>query len=58
MKIQYSFQVRTASSYATVRTGLSRRPDAPQCLEASAIAAVRTTELHHLDARSSYSKSE
>jgi hypothetical protein len=37
MKIPCNFQVRTASSYATVQTGLWRRPDVPQCLEASAL---------------------
>jgi hypothetical protein len=37
MKIPYSFQVKTIGSCATVRTGLWRRLDAPQCLEASAL---------------------
>jgi len=37
MKIPCNFQVRTASSCATVLTGLWRRPDAPQCLEASTL---------------------
>jgi hypothetical protein len=37
MKIPCSFQVKTACSCATVRTGLWRRPDAPQCLEASTL---------------------
>jgi hypothetical protein len=37
MKIPSSFQVKTTSSRATVRTGLWRHPDAPQCLEASAL---------------------
>jgi len=36
MKIPCNFQVRTAGSCATVRTGLWRHPDALQCLEASA----------------------
>jgi hypothetical protein len=37
MKIPCNFQVRTTSSCATVRTRLSRRPDAPQCLETSVL---------------------
>jgi hypothetical protein len=36
MKIPCNFQVRTTRSCATVRTGLWRRPDALQCLEALA----------------------
>lgn len=36
MKSQCNYQVRIASSYATVRTGLWRLLDTPQCLEASA----------------------
>jgi hypothetical protein len=37
MKISCNFQVRTADSCATVWTGLWRRLDAPQCLEASVL---------------------
>jgi hypothetical protein len=37
MKIQCNFQVRTAGSCATVRTGLWRSLDSPQCLKASAL---------------------
>jgi len=37
MKIPCSFQVRITGSCATFRTGLWRRPDVPQCLEASAL---------------------
>jgi hypothetical protein len=37
MKIPCKFQVRIVGSCATVRTGLLRRPDAPQYLEASAL---------------------
>jgi hypothetical protein len=37
MKIPCNFQVRTAGSYATVQTVIWRRPDAPWCLEASAL---------------------
>jgi hypothetical protein len=37
MKIPFSFQVKIAGSYATIRTGLWRCPDAPQCLEASVL---------------------
>jgi hypothetical protein len=37
MKIPCNFKVRSTGSCETVRTGLWRRPDAPQCLEASAL---------------------
>jgi len=37
MKIPCSFQVQTAGSCSTVWTGFLRRPDAPQCLEASGL---------------------
>jgi len=37
MKILCYFQVRIADSCASVRTGLWKRPDAPQCLEASVL---------------------
>jgi len=56
MKIPCYFQVKTASSCATVGMDPWRSPDAPQCLEALAVVAVRTTVLHRLDARSSYSE--
>jgi hypothetical protein len=37
MKIPCNFQVRIDSSCATVQTSLWRSPDAPQCIEASAL---------------------
>jgi hypothetical protein len=37
MKSPCIFQVRSTGSCATVRTSLLRRPDAPQCLKASAL---------------------
>jgi hypothetical protein len=37
MKSPYNFQVRTADSCATVRTGLWRCPDPTQCLKASVL---------------------
>jgi hypothetical protein len=41
MKIPCKFQDRKTSSCATVRTSLWRSPDAPQCLEASALKTSR-----------------
>jgi len=51
MKIPWIFQAKSTSSCATVWTSLWRSPDAPQCL-ADYVEDVRTTEQHHLDARS------
>jgi hypothetical protein len=58
MKISCNFQVRTVGSCATVGTGLWMSPDAPQCLEASALKNVQTLGQHRSDARLSYSESE
>jgi hypothetical protein len=55
MKIPCNFQVRTVGSCATVRTGLWRRLDAPQYLEASAWKNVRTSGQHRPYARPSFS---
>jgi hypothetical protein len=41
MKNPCNYQVRTTGPCATVRMGLRRHPDAPQCLEASALQLSR-----------------
>jgi hypothetical protein len=51
MKSSYKIQNKTAGSYATVRTGLWRRSDTPQC-PADNNEDVRTSKQHHSDARS------
>jgi hypothetical protein len=42
MKTPCIFQVRSTGSCATIRTSLWRRPDAPQCLKASALKTSRS----------------
>jgi hypothetical protein len=51
MKSPCKIQEKTAGSSATVRTGLWRHPDAPQCI-ADNDEDFRTSEQHRPDARS------
>jgi hypothetical protein len=51
MKSPNKFQTKSTGSYATVRTSLWRRPDAPQC-PTDNDEDVRTSEQHRPDASS------